>query len=78
MRKKIVAGNWKMNKTIDDATQLVEELIREIGDQNAVDVFALTTSSVPVNSRSKSSAKRLMLFSRSVTAIAIWSSAVIT
>ena len=27
MRKKIVAGNWKMNKTVAEAQQLVSELI---------------------------------------------------
>ncbi len=27
MRKKIVAGNWKMNKTLAEATVLVDELI---------------------------------------------------
>ena len=26
MRKKIVAGNWKMNKTFDDAYELVEKI----------------------------------------------------
>jgi triosephosphate isomerase (TIM) len=30
-RKKIIAGNWKMNKTQAEARVLVEDLIREIG-----------------------------------------------
>jgi len=27
MRKKIVAGNWKMNKTLDEARTLTSELM---------------------------------------------------
>jgi triosephosphate isomerase len=30
-RKKIIAGNWKMNKTQTEARSLVEDLLREIG-----------------------------------------------
>lgn len=30
-RKKIIAGNWKMNKTQPEARALVEDLLREIG-----------------------------------------------
>jgi triosephosphate isomerase len=30
MRKKVVAGNWKMNKTLDEAVQLVSELKNEL------------------------------------------------
>src|SRR5476651_1598130 len=30
-RKKIIAGNWKMNKTQAEARMLVEDLLREIG-----------------------------------------------
>ena len=30
-RKKIIAGNWKMNKTQAEARELVEDLLREIG-----------------------------------------------
>jgi len=32
MRKKIVAGNWKMNKTVGEAVALVEGLKRELAD----------------------------------------------
>ena len=32
MRKKIVAGNWKMNKTVQDAVALVEGLKLELAD----------------------------------------------
>ena len=37
-RKKLIAGNWKMNKTSADAAALVEDLIPAIGRQNDVDV----------------------------------------
>ncbi|WP_123052765.1 triose-phosphate isomerase [Clostridium sp. JN-1] len=32
MRKAIIAGNWKMNNTVDDAKKLVEELIPLVKD----------------------------------------------
>ena len=32
MRKAIIAGNWKMNKTPDEARALVEELIPLVAD----------------------------------------------
>lgn len=38
MRKKIVAGNWKMNKTVAEAKDLVEGIKRELGDCTDVDV----------------------------------------
>ncbi|MEO6902875.1 MAG: triose-phosphate isomerase [Bacteroidia bacterium] len=34
MRKKIVAGNWKMNKTLQEGLQLIDELLREENDIN--------------------------------------------
>lgn len=37
MRKKIIAGNWKMNKTPAEAVKLVEEL-KNLVDTNEVDV----------------------------------------
>ena len=37
-RKLIVAGNWKMNKTVTEATALVESLDRDLGTQTDVDV----------------------------------------
>lgn len=37
-RKKIVAGNWKMNKTAGDARDLVRDIIRELGELREVDV----------------------------------------
>ncbi len=38
MRKKIIAGNWKMNKTVGEAVDLAEAIKREIGDLRDVDV----------------------------------------
>ena len=38
MRKKIIAGNWKMNKTVEEAVKLAEEIKRELGDCKDVDV----------------------------------------
>jgi triosephosphate isomerase len=37
-RKKLIAGNWKMNKTTADAVALVQELVGIIGRQTDVDV----------------------------------------
>ena len=33
MRKKIVAGNWKMNKTFDEAQALVSEVVNMVQDE---------------------------------------------
>ncbi|HEY0944800.1 MAG TPA: triose-phosphate isomerase [Opitutaceae bacterium] len=38
MRKKLIAGNWKMNKTSADAVVLVQEIVAEIGRNTDVDV----------------------------------------
>ncbi|MGV3559810.1 triose-phosphate isomerase [Larkinella arboricola] len=38
MRKKIVAGNWKMNKTLDEAVALVSEVVNMINDEVTSDV----------------------------------------
>src|SRR6202453_683559 len=37
-RKKIIAGNWKMNKTQSEARTLVEDLLREIGKFDAAEI----------------------------------------
>lgn len=37
-RKKLIAGNWKMNKTSADAVALVGEIVATIGKQSDVDV----------------------------------------
>jgi len=36
--KKLIAGNWKMNKTAADAVSLVTEVVAAAGKQNDVDV----------------------------------------
>jgi triosephosphate isomerase (TIM) len=38
MRKPIVAGNWKMNKTVADAVTLVQDLKRDLAEIRGVDV----------------------------------------
>jgi triosephosphate isomerase (TIM) len=38
MRKKIVAGNWKMNKTLDEALALTSEVVNMIQDEVRSDV----------------------------------------
>jgi len=38
MRKYLIAGNWKMNKTSADAADLVKGILLEIGDSNDVGV----------------------------------------
>ncbi|MDQ1086254.1 MULTISPECIES: triose-phosphate isomerase [unclassified Siphonobacter] len=38
MRKKIVAGNWKMNKTADEAVALTSEVVNMIADEVTSDV----------------------------------------
>ncbi|MBW2058721.1 MAG: triose-phosphate isomerase [Deltaproteobacteria bacterium] len=38
MRKPIVVGNWKMNKTVQEAVNLVQELKRLIGERDDVDL----------------------------------------
>ncbi|HYD85397.1 MAG TPA: triose-phosphate isomerase, partial [Opitutus sp.] len=37
-RKKLIAGNWKMNKTSADAFALVSEIVAAAGKINDVDV----------------------------------------
>src|SRR5947207_1106010 len=37
-RKKLIAGNWKMNKTSADGVALAGELVMSIGKQSDVDV----------------------------------------
>src|SRR6185369_14732249 len=38
LRKKLIAGNWKMNKTSADGVALVRDLVTTIGKQAEVDV----------------------------------------
>lgn len=37
-RKKLIAGNWKMNKTAPDAVALASEIVQEAGRRNDVDI----------------------------------------
>jgi triosephosphate isomerase len=37
-RRKLIAGNWKMNKTSADAVGLAQEIVAAVGKQNEVDV----------------------------------------
>jgi len=39
LRKKLIAGNWKMNKTPTDGVSLVKEIAQGIGRQTEVDVL---------------------------------------
>jgi triosephosphate isomerase len=38
LRKKLIAGNWKMNKTAADGVALVADIVAEVGKQNDVEV----------------------------------------
>ncbi len=38
IRKKLIAGNWKMNKTSGEAADLVSAIVSEVGKSNDVDV----------------------------------------
>src|SRR4051812_13905481 len=44
MRKKIVAGNWKMNKTYEQGILLVDEIIQLLSDQQADDVLKIVAT----------------------------------
>lgn len=54
MRKKIVAGNWKMNKTLDEGLKLASEIVNMVQDESkgGVDVV-LFPSFVHLNSVQK-------------------------
>lgn len=47
MRRKIVAGNWKMNKTLDDALALASELIGMVNDEVRGDVRVILCTPFP-------------------------------
>jgi triosephosphate isomerase len=40
MRKKIVAGNWKMNKSFPEGMQLIEDVLKEETPASVVKIFA--------------------------------------
>jgi triosephosphate isomerase len=37
-RKYVIAGNWKMNKTSEEGTELVKEIVNAVGQQSEVEV----------------------------------------
>ena len=37
-RKKVIAGNWKMNKTATEAVALAKDIIAEVGRETSVDI----------------------------------------
>ena len=41
MRKKIIAGNWKMNKTPAEAVELAKTLINKVNTNNVDFVFCV-------------------------------------
>ena len=47
MRQKIVAGNWKMNKTLDDALALASELVGMVNDEVRGDVRIILCTPFP-------------------------------
>jgi triosephosphate isomerase len=51
IRKKLIAGNWKMNKTSADASTLVQEIVAEVGRVTDVDILVC-----PLSPRSKAPA----------------------
>ena len=42
-RKKIIAGNWKMNKSTGEAKILVEDIIRDIGKFDEAEIVLCPT-----------------------------------
>ncbi len=38
MRKPLIAGNWKLHKTIDEACQLTATLAKELADVSTVEI----------------------------------------
>jgi len=50
MRKKLVAGNWKMNKTIAGAITLASELVRKIGSHEPPCLVAIAPTFIALDS----------------------------
>jgi triosephosphate isomerase len=50
MRKKFVAGNWKMNKTIAGAITLASELVRKLGSQEQPCLVAIAPTFIALDS----------------------------
>ena len=47
MRRKIIAGNWKMNKTPQEAVELIAELVPLVNDSDADVVFCVPFVDIP-------------------------------
>jgi triosephosphate isomerase len=47
MRKKIIAGNWKMNLTFDEGQKLTSEIVNMYKDENIKDVIAVLNPPFP-------------------------------
>lgn len=50
MRKKFVAGNWKMNKTVAGSITLASELVRKIGSQDLQCTVAIAPTFIALDS----------------------------
>jgi hypothetical protein len=78
MRKKIVAGNWKMNKTYEEALSLTSEIDNMVKDEVSGDVTVIVTPPFPylqpvgklvpaARSRSTATARRPVISSAPTT-----------
>lgn len=38
-RQKIIAGNWKMNKTLNEAVALIQDVLKNVQENNALKIF---------------------------------------
>jgi len=47
MRQKIVAGNWKMNKTLEEANIIATELLGMVADEVTSDVKVILCTPFP-------------------------------
>lgn len=47
MRKKIIAGNWKMNLTLDEGQKLTSEIVNIFKDENITDVHLVLNPPFP-------------------------------
>ena len=61
MRKQIVAGNWKMNNTLEEAQKLTSEIVNMVNDEVKDEVIAIIAPPspylIPVNNLVKSASK---------------------
>ena len=72
-RKKIVAGNWKMNKTPSEAVALVEELKPLVANEEVDVVFCVPAIDIiPVVEACKGSLAKTSKAQRKQAAGAVW------